>query len=122
MSRTRVARGEAGERWAARALRACGYHLLDQRWRIVGGEIDLIARDGDEYVFVEVKARRGDRFGTPELAVTPRKLTFLARAAEQWLADAIGDAPATWRIDVVAVELDRRDQPTRITILQQFEL
>ncbi len=117
-----AARGKRGERWAARALQAAGYRILARRWRIVGGEIDLIATDRDGLAFVEVKTRQGNRFGPPQLAITPRKLELLHRAAEQWLAEQVGDAPIDWRIDVVAVEVDRQQLPIRITIFQYYEV
>ncbi|MBA3532059.1 MAG: YraN family protein [Ardenticatenales bacterium] len=118
------ARGNRGELWAARALRAAGYRILARRWRIPGGEIDLIAEDGDGYAFVEVKTRQDHRFGSPEAAVGRRKLARLHRAAEQWLADEVGDAPVAWRVDVVAVEMDAHQGalPRRITIFRYFEV
>ncbi|MGH2542037.1 MAG: YraN family protein [Ardenticatenaceae bacterium] len=117
-----VARGNRGERWAAEALRAAGYQILARRWRIPGGEIDIIARDRDGFAFVEVKSRKGAAFGAPETAVTHRKLALLHRAAEQWLLQRIGDRPTSWRIDIVAIELDHHDRPHRITIHQYFEV
>jgi putative endonuclease len=117
-----VARGNRGEMWAARALRAAGYRILARRWRIPGGEIDLIAEDQDGYAIVEVKARYSRAFGTPEEAVTARKLSFLHRAAEQWLSLQVADAPVAWRVDVVAVEMAGDHLPRRITIFRYFEL
>jgi putative endonuclease len=118
----RVERGKVGERWAARALRLSGYQILAERWRIPGGEIDIIARDHEGYAFVEVKTRTGNAFGPPQLAITPRKLDHLHRAALTWLAGHVGDASVSWRIDVVAVELTRRATPHRITIFRFFEV
>lgn len=115
-------RGRAGERWAERALRAAGYRILARRWRIPGGELDLVAEDREGYAFVEVKSRRGVAFGPPESAVTATKLARLHRAAERWLAEQVGDAPVAWRVDVVAVELDRQQRPYRITIFRYFEV
>jgi putative endonuclease len=117
-----VKRGNRGEVWAARALRAAGYRILARRWRIPGGEIDLVTEDRDGYAFVEVKARYSLAFGTPEEAVTPRKLSFLHRAAEQWLSQQVADTPVDWRVDVVTVEMARNQLPRRITIFRYFEL
>ncbi len=114
--------GREGEEWAARALRLVGYRILARRWRIVGGELDIVAEDEDGYAFVEVKTRQSKRVGRPENAVTGRKLAFIHRAAEEWLAKEVGDKPVAWRVDVVAVELDRRRSPWRITIIRYFEL
>lgn len=117
-------RGRWGEQWAARALQLSGYRILARRWRIPGGELDLVAEDRSGYAFIEVKTRQGRSFGLPEAAVTRRKLALLHQAAEQWLAEQVGDAPVPWRIDVVAVELAAGTlaPPTRITIFRYFEL
>ena len=116
----RVRLGTRGERYAAHALQAAGYQILARRWRIPGGEIDLIAQDEAGFAFVEVKTQGYPRRGPPEDAVTPRKLQLLHRAAQQWLGQHVGDEAVSWRVDVVAVELDRARIPYRITIFQFF--
>ncbi|MFN2227788.1 MAG: YraN family protein [Anaerolineae bacterium] len=104
--------GRHGEELAARHLSAQGYHIVARNWRCPGGEIDLVARDGDELAIVEVRARRGRAFGSPEESITATKqarLIDLAAAyiqAEEW--------PGPWRIDVVAIEMDRRGRLLRI--------
>ncbi|MDP4857645.1 MAG: YraN family protein, partial [Desulfobacterales bacterium] len=60
--------GKAGESIAARFLRKMGYRILEQNYRTVLGEIDIIARDRDTLVFVEVKARTSGRYGNPKSA------------------------------------------------------
>lgn len=102
--------GARGERIAERHLVARGLALLDRNWRCSQGEIDLVLRDGDETVFVEVKTRRSTDFGHPLEAITAVKLARLRRLAGAWCAahpgagrvrlDAVGvilpdDAPAT---------------------------
>jgi putative endonuclease len=74
--------GSRGERAAARYLRGQGLRVLARNVRAGGGELDLIARDGDTLVFVEVKTRRG---GDPAEAVTPAKQATLTRAALAFL-------------------------------------
>ena len=97
--------GLEAEREAARFLEASGLVILDRRYRTRLGEIDLVARDGAEVVFVEVKARSSDSFGGPEAAVDRAKRKRLARAAQAYLTlRGLGDAPA--RFDVVAVTPD----------------
>ena len=64
----RAALGGAGERLAAGWLEARGYRVLARNWRCVYGELDLIAEEADELVFVEVKTRRGVAHGVPEEA------------------------------------------------------
>ena len=73
MTDARRAFGQAGEDRAAAWYRAHGYEVLARNWRCREGELDLVVRRGRTLVFVEVKARRTDRFGIPAEAVTPTK-------------------------------------------------
>ncbi|MBI4346380.1 MAG: YraN family protein [Elusimicrobia bacterium] len=94
--------GLAAEARAATYLEGRGFTILERRYRTVAGELDLVARDRGEIVFVEVKARSSSSFGGPEAAVDFRKQRRLTRAAESYLAlHGLSDAPA--RFDVVAV-------------------
>ena len=96
--------GQRGERLAERALVGRGYEILDRNWRCPSGEIDLVARDGDDLVFVEVKTRASTAFGHPFEAITAAKLARLRRLAAAWLA-AGGSAQVRAgrvRIDAVA--------------------
>ncbi len=97
--------GAWGERIAATHLEAAGYHIVARNWRCRQGEIDLVARAGKMLVFVEVKTRRGRRMGAPEEALTPRKTRKLIQLAQLYLAEY--DLDVAWRIDLVAVELDK---------------
>ncbi len=102
MSLLRRIIGRRGEDRAAQYLRRRGYRILARNWRCRLGEIDLIALDGDTLVFVEVKTRRGDVFGAPELAVTPRKQRQLTKAALSFIMSRkLGHLPG--RFDVVAI-------------------
>lgn len=104
--------GRRGEALACRHLLSLGYSVLDTNWRSPEGEIDVVARDGDTIVFVEVKARTSRRFGLPEEAITRRKRSRLLRAGLAYLEDhGLGDSP--WRIDVVALELAPDGTPLR---------
>ncbi len=82
----RQALGRRGERLAARYLRRAGLQVIASRFRLRCGEIDLIALDGDQVVFVEVKARRGTGFGMPADSITRRKQRKLARVALAFLS------------------------------------
>jgi putative endonuclease len=98
--------GRWGENVAAIHLEATGYAILARNWRSAGGEIDLVARDGETVVFVEVKTRRGRDFGAPEEALTPRKAEKLVTLGQQYIVDhELEDV--NWRIDLISVELDR---------------
>ena len=95
--------GIIGEAEALRYLTGQGMTVLERNYRRAGGEIDLIVRDGDTIVFVEVKARRSPRFGTPAEAVTPAKMRHVVRAAMGYLqADRLLDSPT--RFDVIAID------------------
>ena len=100
--------GDRGERAAARFLRRRGLRVLTRGYRTRLGEIDLIARDGDTLVFVEVKARRQ---GVPAEAVTPEKQRRITLAALHFLRKH-GLLDVRSRFDVVAIVWpDERGQP-----------
>jgi putative endonuclease len=80
-----------------------GYRLLGWNERPGGVEVDLIARRGRVVVFVEVKAKLGERYGDPVEMVGPAKQERLRRAAEAWLTDHRQPADCDVRFDVVAV-------------------
>lgn len=101
-SRTRL--GRSGERLAAAWLEARGYHIAGQNWRCPYGELDLIAEDRGEVVFVEVKTRRGERMGAPVEAVTRTKRSRLVASALTYLAEH-GMEERPYRIDVIAVDV-----------------
>ncbi len=104
--------GRWGEELAARQLAARGYTILARNWRCEAGELDLVAQDGNSLVFVEVRTRRGQALGTPEESVTAEKQARLIALAESYLQAHpwTGD----WRIDVIAIEMDRRGRVLRI--------
>jgi putative endonuclease len=102
MRRAKDAVGQYGERVAVDYLVAQGMHLLDRNWRCSAGEIDAIVRDGPAIVFVEVKTRRSNAFGTPAEAVGWAKQARLRRLAAMWLAASGIRAPEI-RFDLVSV-------------------
>jgi putative endonuclease len=98
--------GVRGEELASRHLARAGLTVVERNVRFPAGEIDLVAREGDDLVFVEVKTRIGDAETAPDTAVTSTKLERLERLAEAYLARA-GTPQASWRVDVVAIVLAR---------------
>lgn len=94
--------GRRGEAIAARHLVAAGMSIVERNWRCLQGEIDLVARDGDELVFVEVKTRSSIAFGHPLHAITATKLARLRRLAAAW-CDAHPGNHDRIRIDAVGV-------------------
>ena len=96
--------GELGETLACDELRRRGYAILERRYRTRYGEIDIVARDGEVTVFVEVKTRDGNDFGDGAEAVTPWKQRRIAKMAVDFLArHRLHDRPC--RFDVVAVDV-----------------
>jgi putative endonuclease len=97
--------GQAGEAVAAAHVRRLGWQVLARNWRPAGelrGELDLVAVDGTDTVFCEVKTRSGGGAGDPLEAVTPDKVRRLRRLAHAWLVEH--DRPySTVRFDVIAV-------------------
>ncbi len=101
----RAARGRAGEDAAAALLEAHGYRIVGRNVRLPGGEIDIIARDGDVVVFVEVKARANASYGSAVGAVDARKRATLRAVASDWLQVAAPRAHA--RFDIVTFDRGR---------------
>jgi putative endonuclease len=94
--------GELGERVAARWLRRRGWRIVASRFRSGHRDIDLVAEREGTVSFVEVKTRRGERFGGPVGAVGWRKQRELTRSAHVWM-DRHGAADRTYRFDVIGV-------------------
>jgi putative endonuclease len=113
-SRARKNLGDSAERVAALYLEQHGMRILARNVRTRAGEIDLIAEEGAELAFVEVKARRGTRYGAPEEAITPRKQIQLVNLADAFMAQQHEFAGRPWRIDVVAIQLDRAGKVVRL--------
>ena len=102
---TRQKLGDAGELLARRNLEDKGYAFIAANWTCRSGELDLVMRDGDIIVFVEVKTRRGENLGAAEESMSAVKVGRLLRAAEIYLASRPELADLFWRIDVIAVTL-----------------
>jgi putative endonuclease len=97
--------GSIGEEAAVRLMRSKGMTILHQNYRMVFGEIDIVAQDGSVLVFCEVKTRDSDRFGDPECAITPIKQRQMRRSAEGYLMLNRLDEQEC-RFDVAAVQID----------------
>ena len=107
--------GQMGEAWAARLLTEAGLVIVARNWRCAYGELDLVAEEiapdyaqGGEQVtwlvVVEVRIRRGSRFGTARASVTPAKQAKVRMVAAAYVQAVQWTGP--WRIDVVAIQLD----------------
>ena len=103
--------GDWGERQARLHLEDKGYSLLANNFRCRAGEIDIVARQGDQVVFVEVKARRGDAYGRAEESISPTRAERLAVVAEEFMQTRMAgefDSGTAWRIDLVCLNMDRQ--------------
>lgn len=94
--------GRYGESIAADLLRRKGYDVLARNWRCAAGELDLIVREPQTLVTIEVKTRRSLTFGSPLEAITPQKAARLRHLTARWLTEHPQGIDAV-RIDVVAV-------------------
>lgn len=112
MNRRQVV-GTRGEQIAARFLERAGVRILARNCRSAIGELDLVAQEGDEIVFVEVKTRVGGSDLAPDESVTASKLHRLGRLAERYLATE-GKQDSPWRVDVIAVVLDPSGRVGRV--------
>ncbi len=105
MTQARIDLGKRGEDLACQELERRGYVIVARRFRVRSGELDIVARDGATLVFVEVKARTGQVFGTAAEAVTPLKQMRMTRLADEYLMKHhIHECPC--RFDVVSIHFD----------------
>ena len=115
--RPRQQLGRAGEQMARRALEERGLQIIEGNYRCTLGEMDLIAKRDSTWVFVEVKTRRGNRYGTAADAVDSRKQKKIMQVAETYLQEH-GLIDVDWRIDVVAIDMDSRGQLLGIDVIE----
>lgn len=106
--------GRRGEDLAVDHLRRAGLLVLDRNWRPhragVRGELDIVAREGDELVVVEVKTRRSLAYGVPAESITQRKIRSLRSLALAWLEQRSVHAPNI-RFDVVSIVIPPAGHP-----------
>lgn len=120
MTRQRQGLGRRGEELACAHLAASGYRILARNYRTRAAELDIVAQHRDELVFVEVKTRSSDAYGSPLEAVTRQKQAKIALAASEYLLrESAGRAAA--RFDVVAVSF-AGGKPAVEHIKNAFEL
>lgn len=117
---TKIGVGKHGEELAVRHLADAGYRIIERNYRCLLGEIDVVAKDGETLVFVEVKSRRGGGFGDPQEAVDSRKQEKISKIAQYYLKEKrLQNVRA--RFDVVAVRI--MPGGSRIKVIQNaFEL
>lgn len=109
--------GRLGEVAARRHIESLGYLILGTNIRHGRYEIDIVADDDGTLVFIEVRTRRNNRLGTPEESITPEKRERMLAGAHSYLEEH-GSWQRDWRIDIVAVELDRLDRVAILSVIR----
>lgn len=100
---TNIEKGMQGEAMATKYLESLGYEILETNYRVSHAEVDIIARINKEIVFIEVKTRTYDYYGSPEEFVTKIKQNNLAFAASMYCAD--NEYEGEIRFDIIAIIL-----------------
>ncbi len=112
--------GRYGEELAVAWLKKKGYTIIDRNYRKPFGEVDIIARDCDCLVFIEVKTRRTGRFGTPAEAVTFKKQQQISRIASEYLS-CTGMLDNQCRFDIISIVLHENQPPVIDQIVNAFD-
>lgn len=100
--------GKWGEEKAAEYLTQKGHEVMGRNVRTPYGEIDIISKQGNTTIFIEVKTRTSNKMGLPEESITPRKREHMVACAEYYAADNNID---NWQIDVVSIEGKPGEEP-----------
>lgn len=108
-----LAIGYLGEAIAKRYLQKRGYRVVKQNYKTKYAEIDLIARDKKTLVFVEVRTKAGERFGSPEDSLNAKKINKLIKNAAAYMAQEV--YLKNYRIDAVCIVLNEKEKIKRIT-------
>lgn len=114
---TRRDTGILGEEIARGFLGKNGYHIVETNYRCPQGEIDIIARREETLVFVEVRTKKSQQYGSPEESITPTKMKRLRAVAAHYRQHR-DDLPASWRIDVLAIQMNRYGRVSRLELIE----
>jgi putative endonuclease len=120
MTRERLELGKWGENLAVKKIKGLGYKEIVRNYRCPLGEVDLIAREGDTLVFIEIKTRKDKCIGYAKEAVDARKRRQLSKVALAYMK-SIECCDVKARFDVIAINLDR-DKPQVEVIKNAFDL
>jgi putative endonuclease len=107
--------GDRGEQLARSYLEAKGLVFVEANWQCPAGELDVIMREGEEIVFVEVKLRRGETLGRAEEAVSWSKARKLLRAGEWYIGAHPELNDPIWRIDLLGITLTTSGAVERVS-------
>jgi len=100
--------GKEGEQMAVAFLAAKGYKILERNWRFKKNEVDIIAQNGDDIVFVEVKTRHENFLVEPELTVSKKQQRSIINTANQYIITRSIDLEA--RFDIVSIVLSSQGE------------
>ena len=120
MTDDRLQVGRLGEERAVKLLKDKGYSILERNVEDKYGEIDIIAMDKGEMVFVEVRSKTGTNFGLPEATVNYRKKKKLIRNSKRYVS--YNDIKRSYRIDVIGVVLNSQKKCKRIKHYENITL
>ena len=98
--------GKLGEQYAAQFLASKNHQIIHSNYSCKYGEIDLIALKEKSLIFVEVKTRRSNYFGSPKESITRKKLSNIVKTGLHFLNQSRKKQFTSWRIDLIAIELE----------------
>lgn len=111
--------GDHGEDLACKYLQKLGYKILERNYRIRGGEIDIVAKDKDTLVFVEVKTRYSHEYGLPAESITPWKVKHLLKTA-RFYVQKIGWGDREYRLDFVGVDFAENPEDPKLELIKNI--
>ncbi len=116
---TKTQDGNHGEDLACKYLQKLGYKILERNYRIRGGEIDIVAKDKDILVFIEVKTRWSHEYGLPTESMTPWKIKYLLKTARFYI-QKIGWGDREYRLDFVGVDFADSKENHKIELIKNI--
>lgn len=116
---TKQSVGNYGEHLACQYLKRQGYKILERNYRIRGGEIDIVAKEGDALVFIEVKTRWSHDFGLPVESMTSWKIRHLLKTA-RFYVQKIGWGDREYRLDFVGVDFAESKENPKIELIKNI--
>lgn len=111
--------GDKGEDIACKYLEKQGYKILGRNFRVKGGEIDIIAKDQDFLVFIEVKTRFSHEYGLPVESITPWKIQYLLRTAKYYLLK-IDYEDGPFRLDFIGIDFADNPEKPEIELIKNI--
>jgi putative endonuclease len=114
--------GNYGEKLALEAYQEAGYKLVAQQYRCPNGEIDLILQKDNIIIFVEVRTKTSNRYGTAEESITEKKKQTIRKVSQYFLNDAQykgGDSKYILQYDVISIYIDKQKKKAWLTRYEQ---